>query len=354
MKMPWKPSTSPRLTTNNFDLLRLLFAATVCLVHAHTLSGYQSLSWIPALLSSEIAVQAFFVVSGFLIFMSYERSSSLAAYTSKRIRRIYPAYFTIIMLCAACLWVVSSLGPKDYFSLGWLRYVTANLLFMNFVQQNLPGVFEGHRLNAVNGALWTLKIEVMFYISVPIFVILFRRLGHLPVILATYLLSLLYVAVLTGQAERTGSEIYLELARQLPGQLVYFMAGAFIYYFLPLFERRIAYFVAFASLIFLLRAHLPLTALEPFALASLVVFFGLYGYMGNFSRYGDFSYGVYIIHFPVIQLFLHYGIFKTQPGAYLTLVVITTLLGAMLMWHVIEKRFLLRNNHYVVGTASPA
>jgi peptidoglycan/LPS O-acetylase OafA/YrhL len=115
MKIPWKPSTSPRLTTNNFDLLRLLFAATVCLVHAHTLSGYQSLSWIPTLLSSDIAVQAFFVVSGFLIFMSYERSSSLASYTSKRVRRIYPAYFTIIMLCAASLWVVSSLGLNDYF-----------------------------------------------------------------------------------------------------------------------------------------------------------------------------------------------------------------------------------------------
>lgn len=55
----------------------MLFAMTVCLVHAYALSGYRQLEWIPTLLSSEIAVRSFFVVSGFLIFMSYERSGSL-------------------------------------------------------------------------------------------------------------------------------------------------------------------------------------------------------------------------------------------------------------------------------------
>lgn len=145
------PPTSPRLAKNNFDLLRVLFALTVCLVHAHTLSGYREIEWIPTLLSSEIAVQAFFVVSGFLIFMSYERSQSLASYAGKRARRIYPAYFTIVMICALGLWTVSSQGIGEYFSKEWLEYVGFNLVFLNFVQQSLPGVFENHRFDAVNG-----------------------------------------------------------------------------------------------------------------------------------------------------------------------------------------------------------
>ncbi len=82
----------PRLSRNNFDLLRLLFAGTVCLFHASRLSGERDLRWISAVLSSEVAVEAFFVVSGFLILMSYERSSSIYSYVSKRVRRIYPAY----------------------------------------------------------------------------------------------------------------------------------------------------------------------------------------------------------------------------------------------------------------------
>lgn len=353
MHTSWQLPSSPRLSNNNFDLLRLVFAAAVCLVHAQTLSGYPALDWIEQFLSSKLAVEAFFVISGFLIFMSYERASSLTSYSSKRLRRIYPAYFTIVMLCALSLWSVSSLSISEYFSNGWLKYVISNLLFLNFMQQNLPGVFTGHSLDAVNGALWTLKIEVMFYISVPVFVYLFRRLGHARVILAVYILSLLYTELLGWQAQRTGSGLYAELARQLPGQLTYFMAGAALYYFLPWFERRAAYIVAAAAAVFFIRLYVPVTAFEPIALAALVIFFGLYGHLGNFSKYGDFSYGVYIIHFPIIQLFLYFGISKDQPYLFLLQVVLITLCGAALMWHFVEKRFLLRNNHYAAGARAP-
>jgi peptidoglycan/LPS O-acetylase OafA/YrhL len=66
----------------------LLFAGTVCLVHAYELSGFQQLGWIANILSSAVAVKAFFVVSGFLIFMSFERSTSVISYANKRIRLI--------------------------------------------------------------------------------------------------------------------------------------------------------------------------------------------------------------------------------------------------------------------------
>ena len=63
----------------------------------------------------------------------------------------------------------------------------ANLIFLNFVHPTLPGVFEGNQLSEVNGALWTLKIEVMFYAAVPLLAWAFRKLGRLPVIAAVYL-----------------------------------------------------------------------------------------------------------------------------------------------------------------------
>ena len=43
-------------------------------------------------------VDLFFVVSGLLIFMSYERSRSVGRYTENRVRRIYPAYFVTVTL----------------------------------------------------------------------------------------------------------------------------------------------------------------------------------------------------------------------------------------------------------------
>ena len=337
----------PRLSKNNFDLLRFLFAGVVCIFHAYALYGEKLPGWFAAVLSPKMAVEGFFVVSGFLVFMSYERSSSTLSYISKRVRRVYPAYFSVVILCALLLCTVSSYDLAQYFSFSWLRYVVANLVFLNFIQPTLPGVFEGNKFQAVDGALWTLKIEVMFYAAVPIIVYLFRRCGRLPVLVTLYFASVAYVWFMTMLAERTGSGLYDELIRQLPGELAYFMAGAFFYYYLPLFERRVWYFVAFASLALLIDSLYPILLVEPFAIATAVVFFGLYLYVGNFGKYGDFSYGIYIIHYPIIQVLLYAGWFEGSWNYYLVTVVLITLTGAIAMWHLVEKRFLFRNSHYI-------
>ena len=128
---------------------------------------------------------------------------------------------------------------------------------MNFLQPTLPGVFDSNKLTVINGALWTLKIEAMFYLSVPLFVFLFRKFSHLPVLLLAYGLSVAYAGFFSLIAERTGSGVYVELGRQLPGQLSYFMAGAFFYYFFPLFERRIGYFLVAAILVIATNLFFP-------------------------------------------------------------------------------------------------
>ena len=347
--------SSHRLSKNNLDLLRLVFAGIVCLVHAYKLSGYRELEWIPRLLpSSEVAVKAFFVVSGFLIFMSFEQSSCIHSYFVKRVRRVLPAYFVVVMLCAFFLWSASSLPLGQYFSFDWLKYIFANLVFLNFLHPDLPGVFEGHRYEVVNGALWTLKIEVMFYACVPVFAYLFRRFGHLPVLIVSYLVSVSYASLLNGYAADHDSALCRELARQLPGQLSYFMAGAFFYYFLPFFVRYDKQIVVLSFSIIVLDAYFPMPILEPFALAAIVAFCGFFLYAGNVGKYGDFSYGVYILHFPIIQVLIHGGWLSGNAYVFLAVAVAATLIGSVAMWHLVEKRFLFRDNHYVSATGAEA
>ena len=339
-----------RLESNNFDLLRLLFAVTVCLVHIYELSGYKELNIFSTFLSSKIAIEAFFIVSGFLIFMSYERSSSIRSYIEKRARRILPAYIVVVMLCALGLVFISAVPDSEYFSSEWVRYIVANLSFLNFIQHSLPGVFEANKLTAVNGALWTLKIEIMFYLSVPLFVYLIRRFSCLPIIVLVYFSSLVYVFVLSFLAESSGSNLYSILSRQLPGQLSYFMAGAYFYYFLHVFEKNAKYFVSFAILSLSINTTSSLSFIEPFAVATLIMFFGLFLYVGNFGKFGDISYGVYILHFPIIQIFLNEGWFQGSPWLFMSGIIAVTAVGAIIMWHLVEKKFLLRGSHYVFAT----
>jgi peptidoglycan/LPS O-acetylase OafA/YrhL len=277
---------------NNFDLLRFVFAFIVFLVHAHALSGRPELSPLSRWLSSELAVESFFVVSGFLVLMSFENSRSLGDYFSKRIRRVYPAYFVVVAGFALGGVFLSQLRAEEYFSPSWIRYLAANLTFLNFLAPELPGVFPNNAFTAVNGALWTLKIEVIFYLCVPLIALICTRSRRWWVLLALYALSVVYTLAMERLAQQTGRELYVQLGRQLPGQLTFFLAGAAGYYFLDAAKR---YWWALAPIAFpVLLAPLPRhleVALEPAALGIVVVYLatGIRN-LGNFGRFGDLSY----------------------------------------------------------------
>ncbi len=337
---------------NNFDAIRFALAFVVFLAHSYELSRVEGLRFVNALFSSEIAVQAFFVVSGFLIFMSYEKSGSFSKYAVKRARRIYPAYVTVVVLCALLGFLVSPLDARSYFSADLVKYLVANLAFLNFLHPNLPGVFEGNTYTEVNGALWTLKIEVLFYLSVPLFVFLFRKIGTLRVIIGVYALSLLYEMLMHSLAAQTGRSMYMVLARQLPGQLSYFMAGAVIYYYWELVNRRPNIFLLIGVWAYALGRYGDVAALEPVGLAVIVVYIAyFFRYFGNFGKYGDISYGVYILHFPVLQTLIFLGLFRTNPLVALVIAAIVVVMLAFLLWHLVEKRFLRRSSHYVLAAA---
>ncbi|MDD2774380.1 MAG: acyltransferase [Gallionella sp.] len=347
---PASTSLETRLKSNNFDLLRFLFAFVVFLVHAHLLSDAEPLSIFSELVSSGIAVKCFFVVSGFLIFMSYEKSHSTRHYLVKRIRRIYPAYFFVVVAFAFIGGLLSTYSMADYFSLGFVKYLAANLLFLGFLQANLPGLFESNTLHAVNGALWSLKIEVMFYVFVPLAVMTFRKWGKLPLLLTLYVLSSIFWMAMTYLTEKTGSGVYRELQVQLPGQLTYFIAGAMAYYYLATFVKYATALVIFALFAVACQSWLPWVAIEPLVLAILVVYAAcVIPPLGNFDKYGDFSYGIYIVHFPILQIMVGYHLFQPNPWVGLLLATILVLLSSFLLWHFIEKPFLRKSSHYVAS-----
>ncbi len=336
------------LRVNNFDLLRFLFAAIVFLVHGYFLSKSEDLAWLAWILSSDIAVKSFFVVSGFLIFMSYENSGSISSYFSKRVRRIYPAYASIIILCAFAGVLLTNVSWNEYFSTEWLKYLTANLLFLNFLQHELPGLFSENPIHAVDGALWTLKIEVMFYLCVPLFAIAMRKWGRWPVLLGTYMLSLIYTVAIEEWGVRTGSNIYLQLQRQLPGQLTFFVSGAALYYYLDIFKQRWLWLLLPSIGVFAIKPWIPVAWVEPMALAAVVIYFACISpWLGNFGKYGDFSYGIYITHFPILQVLISAGAFGYNPYFGLAVAGVLVFITAYVFWHFIEKPFLKKSSHYV-------
>jgi peptidoglycan/LPS O-acetylase OafA/YrhL len=102
-----------------------------------------------------------------------------------------------------------------------------------------------------------------------------------------------------------------------------------------------------------LQDHLPWLWIKPLVLAVLVVCAAcVLPYLGNFAKYGDFSYGVYITHFPILQILVSFGLFYTQPFFALGLASLMVLFISFFLWHLIEKQFLRKSSHYVSATAN--
>jgi len=337
------PVVTARLKENNFDALRLIFAGMVVVFHMGILSQAPALQWLERYISSTFAVQAFFFVSGFLVFMSCERSKSLKDYASKRFWRIAPAY-VLVVVSAACLLVsLSTLAPADYFgSPGFRNYLFYNLLLSNFSAPDLPGVFTSNHEQAINGSLWTIKIEVAFYIAVPLLVWAVRKFGALKTLTTVFVLSSAWKLGFLFLHEATGKELYFKLSKQLPGQLAFFVGGALAYYRTREGQSPPTAAIGLAGILgYALTDGLLHEAVAPVAVTAIVYWLSIgVPRLIDAGKHGDFSYGLYLYHFPIVQTMIALGAYQQHPWATAIGVLAGTIVLSVLSWHLYEKRFL--------------
>jgi peptidoglycan/LPS O-acetylase OafA/YrhL/O-antigen ligase len=339
---PTQPA--PARTDNNFNLLRLAFALMVVVYHAIALPGLagtaQLESWTGLL--AEIGVQGFFILSGYLVWASLERTPSFLLYAEKRARRLLPGYVAVILVTVAA---ALALVPAVRENIGaTLRYFGWNLAFLNFMEPGLPGVFETNRFTEMNGALWTLKIEVMFYLALPLLAFLLRAAGQHRWIM----LVAIYVA---AEAWRfvlaPAGGFWAELSRQLPGQMSFFITGIALCAWREELNWR-SILAPFGILLLVLSIVLPQAAPLRAAGLGIVAVWVAVGIprLFNAARFGDLSYGLYIAHFPIIQCVVAAGLFATSPGLAIAITAGACLAASLLLWWLIERPALRRDSGY--------
>lgn len=331
---------------NNFDFLRFTLAFMVVLAHLITLSDSVILRPLDSYVDSYVSVTGFFVISGFLITKSYIGTSNPRAYFVKRLKRLLPGYLVVIFLSGVCLSLLSSLDAITYFKHpDLLKYFFYNSIFLNFLSPCLPGVFTTNNLCAINGSLWTIKVEVGFYILIPFLAHMFNKLDKkITIFICIYVGSLLYKYIINYYLEQTGDEIFNTLSHQLPAFMTYFACGIAFNYYLAGFLKNKAIYLFLAIPVFWIESYLALEIFRPIAL-SVIIFYIAYSLKGlnNFGKNGDLSYGVYIYHFPIIQFFVSLGFFERFNHWLLSIaIILLVLVTAFLSWHLLEKRFLNR------------
>lgn len=342
---------------NNFNLLRLTFSLLVALYHAILLPGMPGWTQLElvANTAAEIGVQGFFVLSGYLVWESLHKSQSIWLYAEKRARRLLPAYFAVVIACAIAALIVSSSSRADLASVG--RYVGWNLTFLNFMEPTLPGLFDTNRFPDVNGALWTLKIEVMFYSALPILAWLLRAAGS-----RRWMLFVLIYA--SAEAWRFGLEhvgvaqsspLLVELSRQLPGQMSFFIVGIALAAWRDSVNWRSplpAFGVVLTIASMLSPAAEPVRALG-LGITTVWLAVGV-SQLFDAGRFGDLSYGLYVVHFPIIQGVAASGLFAVSVTIGLAVSLGLALIAALALWWLIERPALRHDSVYRLQSSSNA
>ena len=332
---------------NNFNLIRLFAAWLVIYGHAWAITGSSGgdlVTWLTQFkFAGGVAVDMFFVISGFLIAASLERNS-VRGYLVSRGLRILPA----LLVCVALS--VCVLGPlmttaSDY----WRHPDTWRYLWVNgSLWSNayfLPGVFETLPNHAVNGSLWTLPIEARLYIALLIagmFGLLVPRRYNalwLLALAAAYAFAVWRHPLPDHLANYawctaffiTGTLCWVNRSRILldPWILLGLLGFAALgrgsdWFHLPYFAV-----VLYGTLFLALRARLPII------------------------RHTDLSYGLYLYGWPAGQLVQSFS-----PGSALHNVLWTTLLAAVLAtgsWFLVERPALHLKKRFVARApeASP-
>lgn len=222
-------------------LIRFLLACIVVLCHTSALFGY-------APIPSNLAVQCFYVISGFymsLILNSKYPEGSNKLFYKNRALKIYPVYWFVLILLVGygllvnflgypgTVWFYNYASPLSFTT--WLFLIVANVLIIGLDLTFLLGVDHGKLyftknymlskpsvyLLGFNSIAWTVGVELLFYVIAPF--VLRKR----PVFIILILLGSLFLRIGLAQNGLSGHPWDYMF---FPTQLMFFMGGGLSYY----------------------------------------------------------------------------------------------------------------------------
>ena len=304
---------------------RVILAIAIVLTHSQSLLGY-------TLLGSELAVEAFYIISGFYMSMILnEKYSSNYLFYTNRALRLYPLYWCVLLFSVGLVLLQGGYDCDELNQLSFYKVYETTvgtdlfLLFTNlfmigqdavmFMGLDSSGVLyfvdDWHNTNPMVWQTlfvpqaWSVGLEILFYVIAPFIV---RK--RVQVILGVAVLSIIVRLILRKCGYYTDPWSY----RFFPSELLLFMMGAISYKLLSWYKNIHLPDLVNKILIGILFIY---TFLFSIILTPGNWVFNYWGYclsvclilpiLFEYSRYnkfdraiGDLSYVIYICHFFVI------------------------------------------------------
>ncbi|MBS0151196.1 MAG: acyltransferase [Nitrospira sp.] len=317
---------------NNLEWLRLIFAIQVVLAHA---ADHMELA-LPKVIRHFPGVPAFFFVSGFLIYASYLNAPG-RRYLENRFLRLFPGlmFVTIgggVVVLIAHGWT-DLLDNITTYAIWFLAQITLG-------QAYSPGLFRDVGVGVINGSLWTITTEIVFYLSVPIIVWLEQRFRFTIVVIFVLSFTIYSIGPLVFSATIYRDKTFYDVLALTPiawGWM--FATGIFAVQHFAHLQRWLPYMpwviVPVVAMIFFGQGVLFGSSGNRLGLIYFSCYIGMvlwFAFVAPFVRVNfDLSYGAYVWHMPIINLLLVLGV----PSVLLA--VVLTFFSATLSWFLVER-----------------
>ena len=328
--------------TNNLDFMRFAAAMAVLISHCYPLFDKSRVDPVQELTGWQtlggLAVDVFFIISGFLIAQSWSRDPNAIRFLKRRALRILPALYAFFLIGTFIAGpILTALPFSAYFSAANISSFLGQFGIF-WLLTSLPGVFDHNPYPGYfDGSLWSIRVEVACYAAAVLFGVsgLFSRKWAVTAV-AALTFGLYVYCIYFAPAPHVFLNMELRMSADVTA---YFFAGAALYFWWPQIPRLHG---AYAMMIFAIGValggfNLPVVFHLVLPLLIMSMAFHPTARLSKFGGTGDYSYGIYIYAYPITQTIMYlFGQSITLPGLML-LSTAATLLCAFLSWHFIEK-----------------
>lgn len=331
---------------NNLNLIRFFCAFLVLFSHSYALTktseSHEPLSYLANISLGSVAVDIFFIISGFLITKSYINKTTLTSYIKARALRIYPALIPMTIFCIILGGYHTTLPIKDYFTNTEIfKFFINNSILLFGIEHNLPNVFHFNPFpNEVNGSLWALRYEIKMY---ALLAFIYSTVLFLSKKFNCLKLKFIFLTFTTLSLSFYIFNHFVNIIdSHYPRLFSMFFMGATYYLWRDTIKFRSLSILFISAILCISLLNKNIFFVTYCLTLPIIIFYLAYipsGFIRKYNKLGDYSYGLYIYAFPIQQAIVSY-----QPNISVQAMVfysfIITLLCAILSWHIIEKYFL--------------